>query len=694
MKTLLKFLFVMFFVTGATAQEVKYKMNISFSDGNSIVYNVSDIKDITFISEEDEPSDFPVEPSNYYINESFAKEFGVFAPEESLGEYPWVIDYSTAKATSYDSASKTNNAAISWLVSSPVDFTNETEAYVSFEYIIRYAESGKVADNHQLLVSSDYAGEASEATWVNIPYNTVEGADWVTFAKASVAVPAEFMGKSNVVFALRYTAETKSGTWEVKNFTVQHGKPEIVEPEAPEEAKEYTVTEAMAAFTGTAKPAIVKGYIVGTIDGMSITDGAVFSGTATAATNLLIADAPEETDIAKCMPVQLPSGTVRAALNLVDNPGNYKKLVTLTGSLEKYFGVAGLKTVSKYVIDGVTPEQPEQPETPEVPETPVVPEGDSLIANPGFETWNEGVPAEWGGPLGHNATIAQSTDARTGNYSVVVSGNSESNKRFTSKSYVLAAGTYTFSVYVKANGADKGYCRLGFVPVVDGKVGTYTYESAQASAVTDEWTARVYEFTLAEETEIALIVMNNKLGKGATFLVDDAQLVTADGGVTEGGEGEEGGEEQPETPIAGKTFTAVTSITDGKYIIAAGTNMAIALDAAKTYGYLPVSAVSPENGTVTAGEENAYTIEAVEGGYTIKDSLGRYLYMTGTFNSVNLDTALPSEGAVWTIEFNADGTAKITNTYNNKYMQFDSQYTSYGIYSDDRGDMPTLYIMN
>ena len=89
-------------------------------------------------------------------------------------------------------------------------------------------------------------------------------------------------------------------------------------------------------------------------------------------TNLLIADNADETDIAKCLAVQLPSGAVRDALNLVDNPGNYKKYVTLTGSLEKYFGVAGLKSVTKYTIDGETPENPgEEPETPgEEPETP------------------------------------------------------------------------------------------------------------------------------------------------------------------------------------------------------------------------------------------------------------------------------------------------------------------------------------
>ena len=298
------------------------------------------------------------ESEDYYINETFASSFGVFSTEETVGNYPWVIDYSTAKATSYVDGE--NKAATSWLISSPVDFTNETEAYVAFDYIIRYAESGKVAANHQLLISKNYAGNAAEATWVDLPYNAVEGADWATFYKANVAVPAEFLGKSGVVFALRYTATTKAGTWEVKNFKVAHGKAEVVEPE---EAKEYTVAEALAAFGGAAKPAVVKGYIVGTVNGQVYTDGCVFSGTAESNTNLLIADNPDETDYNNCMPVQLPSGAVRNALNLVDNPGNYKKMVTLTGSLEKYFGVAGLKSVSKYVIEGATPEEPETPET-------------------------------------------------------------------------------------------------------------------------------------------------------------------------------------------------------------------------------------------------------------------------------------------------------------------------------------------
>ena len=307
--------------------------------------------------------DVPEEPAipGVYISESFAANLGSFTTQQTVGNYPWVINYSTAEATSYDSNTQTNNSATSWLISTPVDFTNETEAYVAFEYIIRYSESGKVAANHQLLISNNYAGNAAEATWTDLPYNAVEGTDWSTFFKANVEVPAEFLGKSGVVFALRYTATTKAGTWEVKNFKVAHGKAEV---SVPEEASEYTVAEALAAYTGVAKPAVVKGYIVGTIDGKSISDGAIFSDTVTSNVNLLIADNADETDYNKCLPVQLPSGAVRSALNLVDNPGNYKKFVTLTGSLEKYFGVAGLKNVTAYSIDGVTSDEPDTPAAP------------------------------------------------------------------------------------------------------------------------------------------------------------------------------------------------------------------------------------------------------------------------------------------------------------------------------------------
>ena len=113
-----------------------------------------------------------------------------------------------------------------------------------------------------------------------------------------------------------------------------------------------------AAISGSGN-AWVKAYIVGWIEGQKLEEGAHFNGNSSIASNLLIADSPDETNVANCMPVQLPGGSdARTALNLVDNPGNYKKEVSLYGSLEKYFGVPGLKSVSEYVIDGQGGETP------------------------------------------------------------------------------------------------------------------------------------------------------------------------------------------------------------------------------------------------------------------------------------------------------------------------------------------------
>ncbi|MBR8643930.1 hypothetical protein KEH51_01755 [[Brevibacterium] frigoritolerans] len=50
------------------------------------------------------------------------------------------------------------------------------------------------------------------------------------------------------------------------------------------------------------------------------------------------------------MPVQLPAGSIRTALNLVEHPELLKAQVTITGKLEKYFSVPGLKSATDFTI--------------------------------------------------------------------------------------------------------------------------------------------------------------------------------------------------------------------------------------------------------------------------------------------------------------------------------------------------------
>ena len=126
------------------------------------------------------------------------------------------------------------------------------------------------------------------------------------------------------------------------------------------QADPYSVAGANSVYVdGSATSAWVTGYIVGYVSGMNIS-GAVFAADSNASeTNFLISDDPNASSTDECIPVQLPT-SVRSALNLKANPGHLGKKVKLNGSIEKYFGVAGLKSVTQYEIEGgsSTPDTP------------------------------------------------------------------------------------------------------------------------------------------------------------------------------------------------------------------------------------------------------------------------------------------------------------------------------------------------
>lgn len=118
------------------------------------------------------------------------------------------------------------------------------------------------------------------------------------------------------------------------------------------EASPYNPTQVLAKGKSVNETSQwVSGYIVGFVPDKYL-NGAQFTVPATNAANVLLATTPDETDYTKCVPVQLPAGAVRSALNLVDNPGNLKKLCSVQGNLIAYFGVAGVKETAAYKIDG------------------------------------------------------------------------------------------------------------------------------------------------------------------------------------------------------------------------------------------------------------------------------------------------------------------------------------------------------
>ena len=209
------------------------------------------------------------------------------------------------------------------------------------------------------------------------------------------------------------------------------------------------------------------------------------------------------------------------------------KTITIIGNRGAYNGTAQVANAYFVSIEG---------------NTPPTPSGDNLLTNGDFETWSGSTPTNWKtSSSAGNATLAQSSDAHGGSYSVSVGFAADANKRLGYKETTLKAGTYTFSFYAKATTAEKSQTQAGFVNIKDdGKTDKYTY-GGYVSLTNTEWTLVSTTFTLAADTKVSLVMMcpkNSDYAVAQNILVDDASLVTSDGGIADDG-GEGGGGDTP-----------------------------------------------------------------------------------------------------------------------------------------------------
>lgn len=142
-----------------------------------------------------------------------------------------------------------------------------------------------------------------------------------------------------------------------------------------------------------------------------------------------------------------------------------------------------------------------------------------------------------------------------------------------------------------------------------------------------------------------------------------------------------------------KPFEKATEFAAGNYIIYAAGIIATPHGETSNYGYLYTDSTNVANDRfIETFAHYIFTFTEVEGGYTIQDTFGRYLYMAGTYNSFNVADEMPAEGAVWTVAIDeTTGEATITNVTKNKYIQYSSKYTSFGSYANEQGVLPTLF---
>ena len=331
----------------------------------------------------------PDTPADGYINETFSKSFGTFTLKTIKGT-PWIIDsYGYAKATGYENVSKVTTPSESYLVSKAIDLSTSKGATLKFSYILRYATFNGVPTEgvkNQVLITDNYTGDPTTTKWTDITGTLTEGTDWKTWSTYTYDL-TPYKGKKDIVIALHYACEAKSGTWQIKELTVKEGAPTV------------------------------------------------------------------------------------------------------------------------------------KPDTPDTPST-----GDTTTPNGNFETWVDGKPNNWKtASSAGNASLAQSTDAHSGKYSVKVGGSTSANKRLGYKEMELKAGTYKIKYYVKAATATGASVQSGFVPVTEGKVGDYKYSGYINNISNTEWTLVEQELVIPSDGTYCIVIMNSKK-PGGDVLIDDLTL--------------------------------------------------------------------------------------------------------------------------------------------------------------------------
>lgn len=134
------------------------------------------------------------------------------------------------------------------------------------------------------------------------------------------------------------------------------------------EADPYTVADilAMDLENTNITSAYVKGYIVGSLkNGSFNASNASFTAEGAEATNIMIADDASCTDFNLVAAVQLANKyDIRTSLNLIDNPGNLGKQLTIAGKVTKYCGHIGVKEPTAFTLGeggGTTPDDPVTP---------------------------------------------------------------------------------------------------------------------------------------------------------------------------------------------------------------------------------------------------------------------------------------------------------------------------------------------
>ena len=618
----------------------------------------------TFASCEDVPNPFgPVTPpttdgddTNTELPYTSVNLNTGWSLEAVSADQPWSMGNSYVQATGYQkwdgAETKTYRAVEAWLVSPAFSTKGYENVKIWFDQTIKYATYTGWEANHKIYVSSNYdESDFSAATWEEVTDFKPEASkfsDWTLYSSGELQLPASMVGQEAIHIAFYFKAPAdKSTTWELKNFNIAEGIADNTgEGDEPTPTGEYgtkenplTVAQAMdiingLADNGTASPAYVKG---------KISKVQSFNDKFKSITYYISDD-----------------GTDANALQVYSGKGIDGADFAAATDLEKGWTVIVTGELKKYVnsnTGAVTPE---------------INQSSKIISIDKSTGGGGDTPSGEYGTKENPLTVAQAMNiinglADNGTASpAYVKGKISKVQSFNDK---FKSITY----YISDDGTDANALQVYSGKGIDGA------DFAAATDLEKGWTVIV--------TGELKKYVNSNTGAVTPEINQSSKIVSIDKSTGGGG----GDDPAP----SGDSYALVTTIAAGKYIIAApkeGTTYAVAVPLAsnKTYGYLSPADATLTDNKISTEAANEFTFTATTGGYTIQDPSGRYLYMSGTYNSFNVSADVPASGHVWAVTFEGNN-VKIVNVEMSKTLQYSSQYKSYGAYADITNTLPSLF---
>ena len=231
--------------------------------------------------------------------------------------------------------------------------TVKADTTVSVYYVGRFMD-GFVFDTNIEDTARKYNIYSSSNRYDSITVNT--GGTDTTYVKGfyHAIVGMKFGETAQTVFTSAYgygstLQSPENETW-INPYTPLMFTIMVIPPNGDGTAYHPYSIKGVKALTKDEDDVWITGYVVGAVDGASVETGAVYSDTVKVKTNILLSDIRTPDDASRVVAVELPEGTIRDKLNLVDNEAIYRKKIVVRGNIRQYLGQTGLVDVTQYVI--------------------------------------------------------------------------------------------------------------------------------------------------------------------------------------------------------------------------------------------------------------------------------------------------------------------------------------------------------